>query len=613
MGYISDITKILKELKKGNKKKEVIEERPIVEKETNEVELLGLRIKELENEVLRNKKYIQKKSKLEEVSTINKIIKEKENIIYELKQQVLNLQAFIIEKESENGRMIEIHKKDLKEIQVGTSDLIKRYENELSAQKEKSTRKLESLQSIIQENENKQRNIIQSEEEKYKEIHKMYEKEKNELKKEFKIEIENKLNELKEIEIKHEKDKEVMKENQMNELKEIEINYEKRKEELKNEINTLSNTIRERKEMEKRLNDEIIDLKKEVENKKQLEREIENHKEKEKNYKRKLLDFQNNIQVFLRLKPKQKENRILFEKQSDLLSPKYLLNGNMIITENDTKKNTFQFDRIFEPKSTQSEIFDEIESIIYGFIEGYNICIFAYGQTGSGKTFTMLGDEKERGLIPRAISYIYNEIEGMDYSLELTILEIYNEKVTNLITNELLKNTEQENGERIHSEEEILNHIRNSIKMRRTESTDCNEFSSRSHSVYSLKLTIKKENERIESILNFIDLAGSERIKESHVEGDRLKETQNINMSLLNLKIVFNSIINREKHVPYRDSKLTYLLRNSLINKSKIIMLLNASIEAKDFNETLCSLRFGQIVNDVYVGRGVKQIKKVIE
>ncbi|ELQ75954.1 Kinesin (KAR3 subfamily) [Trachipleistophora hominis] len=233
---------------------------------------------------------------------------------------------------------------------------------------------------------------------------------------------------------------------------------------------------------------------------------------------------------------------------------------------------------------------------------------------GAGKTYTMLGDNKSLGLIPRAVNSIYDELDETNFTLELRITEIYNEKMKDLISNDNVKGNELETTSVvIRSKDEIMSYINKSIKYRATESTDCNAFSSRSHSIYSLKLKVRTKGETIESMLNFIDLAGSERIKESHVEGKRLKETQNINKSLLSLKIVFNSIINKEKHVPYRDSKLTYLLKSSLENKSKVLMLLNVSLDDKDYNETLCSLRFGQVVNAVYVGRGAKQLVKEIE
>lgn len=261
-----------------------------------------------------------------------------------------------------------------------------------------------------------------------------------------------------------------------------------------------------------------------------------------------------------------------------------------------TRSHQFSFDRVFSPESTQKDCFEEISQLVQSALDGYNVCIFAYGQTGSGKTFTMQGppgipNEETTGMIPRAVSQIYKVAQqlkqfGWEYTMEGQFLEIYNEAIHDLlgdvssygkIKHEIHHHENKGGGASttsvtdmttvvLDSPGRVKQMLRKASQNRATGSTNLNERSSRSHSVFTLKLRgkNKESGETTNGILNLIDLAGSERLSMSGSKGDRLKETQAINKSLSCLGDVIQALVNDDTHVPYRNSKLTYLLKNSL-------------------------------------------------
>ncbi|KAG0282935.1 kinesin-like nuclear fusion protein [Linnemannia gamsii] len=296
----------------------------------------------------------------------------------------------------------------------------------------------------------------------------------------------------------------------------------------------------------------------------------------------------------------------------------------------------FTFDRVFEPSSTQEAVFSEISQLVQSALDGYNVCIFAYGQTGSGKTHTMEGPlnatAESMGMIPRSVQQIYESSKalkdkGWSYQIEGQYVEIYNETVNDLLGNNGLgggKKHEIRHGKNgkttitdittvvLTSPEKVAILLKKAAQNRSVGSTQMNERSSRSHSVFTLRLTGKNSitDESHEGVLNLIDLAGSERLSQSGATGDRLKETQAINRSLSALGDVIAAIANPEPNtfVPYRNSKLTYLLQNSLGGNSKTLMFVNVSPLKSNFNETLCSLRFAAKVNSCTIGTATKRI-----
>ncbi|GME72941.1 unnamed protein product [Ambrosiozyma monospora] len=294
------------------------------------------------------------------------------------------------------------------------------------------------------------------------------------------------------------------------------------------------------------------------------------------------------------------------------------------------KKFNFGFDKIFGMESSNSEIFGEISQLVQSALDGYNVCIFTYGQTGSGKTYTM--SNPNDGMIPRSVQLIFNRIEQLkktdwEFKVEGQFLEIYNENINDLMTESYLKNLDKIKHQIKHNEieqtttitdlttislsnaEEVGSILETANRNRMTASTNSNNRSSRSHSVFiiSLKACNTQTGESTTGKLNLIDLAGSERISQSLVTGDRLRETQNINKSLSSLGDVIISLGNKKsQHIPYRNSKLTYLLQYSLGGNSKTLMFVNVSPNVKHFNETLNSLRFATKVNNTHIGQATK-------
>ena len=284
------------------------------------------------------------------------------------------------------------------------------------------------------------------------------------------------------------------------------------------------------------------------------------------------------------------------------------------------KNYPFEFDRVFVPGTQNEEIFDEISQMVQSALDGYNVCIFCYGQTGSGKTFTM---SSENGMIPRATHMIYDTItklkeKSWDYTMEGSFVEVYNEELNDLLApserttdgkarkldirhDEGLKTTTIVNCKtvRLNSASSVERILEEAQKNRSVAATKANERSSRSHSVFILKLVgeNKATGERCEGTLNLVDLAGSERLKQSQAEGDRMKETQNINRSLSCLGDVIEALGRGSGHVPYRNSKLTHLLQYSLGGNSKTLMFVMVSPLETHLKETLTSLRFATKVS----------------
>ncbi|OCF72705.1 kinesin family member C1 [Kwoniella mangroviensis CBS 8886] len=291
----------------------------------------------------------------------------------------------------------------------------------------------------------------------------------------------------------------------------------------------------------------------------------------------------------------------------------------------------FTFDKIFAPQAGQKEVFEEISMLAQSVLDGYNVCIFAYGQTGSGKSWTMEGDA---GMIPRAIDMIFAVSSGLKdrgwkYQMEGQYLEVYNEVINDLLGSGQFDSKKHEiktvDGKvsvtdvvsiPLNNPRQVSTLLERASSRRAVAATLMNERSSRSHSVFTLKVRGENPltNERCEAMLNLVDLAGSERLEKSGAgeNKDRMRETININRSLSALADVIGALGSGKEggHVPYRNSTLTRLLQTSLSGSSKTLMMCNLSPLSVHLNETLCSLRFATKVNSTVVGQVKKQNAK---
>ncbi|GLB43393.1 putative TRAFAC class myosin-kinesin ATPase superfamily, kinesin family protein [Lyophyllum shimeji] len=360
-------------------------------------------------------------------------------------------------------------------------------------------------------------------------------------------------------------------------------------------------------------------------------------------------ELKGNIRVFCRVRPvlpsdSDEEAKITFPDKRE--HKEIVLESSSESATGQERKEVynFGFDKVFEPRATQAEVFEEISQLAQSCTDGYNVCIFAYGQTGSGKSYTMEGGptEQDAGMIPRAVDQVFRVAEqmkskGWEYTMEGQFLEIYNETINDLLgahdfdkKKHEIKHDARTGTTRVtdltvvplHSAAQVRALLQLAQKRRSVAATLVNERSSRSHSVFTLRIrgACPGAKEECEGSLNLVDLAGSERLNVSFANGaerERVKETQSINKSLSALGDVIAALGERGaggagaegKHIPYRNSKLTYLLQNSLSGNSKTLMFLNLSPLASHLNESLTSLRFATKVNNTTIGTAKKQAR----
>lgn len=343
------------------------------------------------------------------------------------------------------------------------------------------------------------------------------------------------------------------------------------------------------------------------------------HKKQEERTRRlflEVLDLKGRIRVLCRVKPCPAPLSLAMDDTT--LS----LRG-----EKAERTSTFSFSRVFSPSSTQAAVFEEVEDLVVSVLSGYNACIMAYGPTGSGKTHTMEGTREAGGILPRSIETVWGEMRKMErrgwaFSVDVWMVEIYNEEVVDLLgakgegPGKTKISIVHDQGEtrlegarkvKVSTKEDVALLLQRGSERRRTGETLCNERSSRSHLVFSLRVEGKREGELCEKVkgeLTLVDLAGSERLKLSHAEGERLRETANINKSLSSLGDVISAVLREERHVPYRNSKLTYLLKNKLGGgNSRTAIVVNVDSREESAGETLCTLRFAEKLQSCSIGR----------
>ncbi|ESN93514.1 hypothetical protein HELRODRAFT_88642, partial [Helobdella robusta] len=284
----------------------------------------------------------------------------------------------------------------------------------------------------------------------------------------------------------------------------------------------------------------------------------------------------------------------------------------------------FTFDGAYDVNSTTEQIYADIGfPLVEGVTEGYNGTIFAYGQTGCGKSFTMQGisdPANQRGIIPRAFDHIFETIQVSEHSKYLvhaSYLEIYNEEIRDLLGKDIKQKLDlKENPDKgIYVQSLSKNPCKNGQdcqavmergwKNRSTGATLMNSDSSRSHSIFTIHLERCDQDERGEehikvAKLNLVDLAGSERQAKTGATGDRLKEATKINLSLSALGNVISALVDgKSTHIPYRDSKLTRLLQDSLGGNTKTLMIACLSPADNNYDETLSTLRYANRAKNI--------------
>jgi hypothetical protein len=326
----------------------------------------------------------------------------------------------------------------------------------------------------------------------------------------------------------------------------------------------------------------------------------------------------NRMKVFIRIRPplpreisNKSFTQCLNNKNNEIFISKVnkptILNTNMLINDIET----YNFDHVFNITSDQNEIFEVLGKNLIGKLsEGYNSTIFAYGQTGSGKTYTIEGTEEQPGIILNLINdlfiFLKNAQDSEDkLTISMTAIQIYMEKISDLLSKEdkilKLKKSGDEfeisdvTEESLDSAEQAIKIFYKAQSKRIFANTKMNDTSSRGHVIYTIKLY---KDKNFLSKFNLVDLAGSERISKSGTTGDNLKESISINKSLYSLQGVVDALVNPKsfnyKNPPFRDSKLTMILKDLLGGNSITYLLANISPSLTEVSETISTLKFAE-------------------
>jgi kinesin family protein 6/9 len=334
------------------------------------------------------------------------------------------------------------------------------------------------------------------------------------------------------------------------------------------------------------------------------------------------------IQIYLRLRPCR--NGSFDHPHLDISSSSKQIDIRVPVEDqgyvnNTIRKHSYKFDKIFDSKTTQETIFNEVaKEVIDSTIDGYNGTIFAYGQTGSGKTYTITGGVEsisQRGIIPRALSYIFEETKKrtlFTWKIYISYLEIYNNDGFDLLHDSTEKKYELEALPRVRiRENQFKQLILSGLSIHQIDNfqegmallmlgddnrvvaeTPKNDASTRSHCLFMIQIESQKIGEDVKTLskLHIVDLSGSEKPSKSELSGVRMTEALNINISLFYLESVIIEINNKSKYIPYRNSMMTMCLRDSIGGNCKTRMIANLSSDFDDVFESLSTCRFAQRV-----------------
>ncbi|XP_019195317.1 PREDICTED: kinesin-like protein KIN-8B isoform X2 [Ipomoea nil] len=291
--------------------------------------------------------------------------------------------------------------------------------------------------------------------------------------------------------------------------------------------------------------------------------------------------------------------------------------------QNRTKERRYSFDHAFGPNSNNWDVYKRsIRPTVVGVIQGLNATIFAYGSTGSGKTYTMVGTQEDPGLMVLSLNSIFDLIKQDDscdkFEVTCSYLEVYNEVIYDLLEKssghlELREDPEQGivvaglRCIKVNSTDKILELLNLGNSRRKTDSTEVNLTSSRSHAVLEITVTRKQSNKYPNQVMKgklaLVDLAGSERASETNSGGKKLRDGANINRSLLALANCINALGKQQKkglaYVPYRNSKLTRILKDGLSGNSKTVMIAAISPADSQYHHTVNTLKYADRAKEI--------------
>uniref|UniRef100_A0A8C2CI53 Kinesin-like protein n=1 Tax=Cyprinus carpio TaxID=7962 RepID=A0A8C2CI53_CYPCA len=337
------------------------------------------------------------------------------------------------------------------------------------------------------------------------------------------------------------------------------------------------------------------------------------------------VEVSDNVKVVVRCRPLNEKEKMMGHKQSVAVDE---IRGTITVNKLDMTSDppkTFTFDTVFGPDSKQLDVYNlTARPIIDSVLEGYNGTIFAYGQTGTGKTFTMEGVRavpELRGIIPNSFAHVFGHIAKAEgdtrFLVRVSYLEIYNEEVRDLLGKDQMQRLEVKerpdvgvyikdlSGYVVNNADDMDRIMTLGHKNRSVGATNMNEHSSRSHAIFTI--TIECSEKGVDGDqhvrmgkLHLVDLAGSERQGKTGATGQRLKEATKINLSLSTLGNVISALVDgKSTHVPYRNSKLTRLLQDSLGGNSKTMMCANIGPADYNYDETISTLRYANRAKNI--------------
>ena len=394
-----------------------------------------------------------------------------------------------------------------------------------------------------------------------------------------------------------------------------------------------------------------------------IQSELYNEQRKRKTLQNKVIDLQGNIRVYCRVRPiNEREKSDGDEAVVDCSTETTLT----IADKAAATTKAYEFDRVFDPQSSQEDVYRDVAPFVQSAVDGYSVCVFAYGQTGSGKSYTMEGSAQDKGVNYRALTDLFaltrvDEHRSSPFSpyhaaaaggasptatdavppnlflylISVSIVEIYNEQIVDLLVKrrdqrplDIKQSPNSEGGVYIPDlTETTVSSVADVHRLlqdtaypnRHVSATGMNEHSSRSHCLLFVRVvgTNWVTEEKTFGRLVLIDLAGSERLTRSGVSGQGVKEAQCINQSLSALGNCLNALQSKAAHIPYRNSKLTYLLSDCLGGSSKCLMFCQLSPAGSSYGESVCSLGFAVRARSVELGVATKrnaggdEVKKV--